>query len=104
MTVKAFQHAPIDRLTRAHLIRETFARSPLFRDAAVSEPILTPESKLAITVGFDGGAPVFGVVASSEDEAYAVLHELAVTMVEIEESHRAGREGHVGSRTGCRMN
>lgn len=82
MPVMAPQHASIDRLAHAHLIRETFARSPLFRDAAVSVPAVTPGGEVALTVRFDGGPPVFRVVAGSEDQAYAVLLELARAMVE----------------------
>jgi hypothetical protein len=77
-----------DRLSRAHVISAAFAQSPLFSDAAVSEPIRTPEGDVALTVSFDGAPPVFGVVAGCEEDAYAVLHELARTMVEIDRSQR----------------
>jgi hypothetical protein len=83
MAVMPPQQTSIDRLAYAHLIRETFARSPLFRDAAVSGPTLTPEGEVALTVRFDGGPTVFGIVVSSEDQAYAVLLELARAMVDI---------------------
>ena len=58
MAVMAPQHVSIDRLAHAHLIRETFARSPLFRDAAVSEPVVTSAGEVALRVRFDGG-PLF---------------------------------------------
>jgi hypothetical protein len=89
MAFTAFQQASFDRISRAHLIRSTFAQSPLFSDAAVSEPIRTPEGDVALTVSFDGAPPVFGVVAGCEEDAYAVLHELALTMVEVDQSQRA---------------
>ena len=91
MVLMAPQLVLIDRLARAHLIRDTFARSPLFRKAAVSEPVLTPGGEVTLNVSFDGGPTVFRVVAGSEGEAYAVLHELALDMVEIERSHEARR-------------
>ena len=80
----------IDRLTRAHLIRDMFARSQLFRDAAVSELVLGPEGEVELDVSFDGEPALVRVVARSEDEAYAVLHELAVAMVDIDQG-RWGR-------------
>lgn len=90
MALMATQHASIDRHIHAHLIRATFAQSALFREAAVSEPFLTPEGEVALNVSFDGGPTVFGVVAGSEIEAYAILHELARAMVDIEQRHGAG--------------
>lgn len=89
MALMAAEHASIDGHIHAHLIRETFAQSPLFRDAAVSEACLTPEGEVALNVSFEGGPTVFRVVAGSEVEAYAVLHELARAMVEIEQRHEA---------------
>jgi len=91
MAVMAPQHVSIDRLAHAHLIRETFARSPLFRNAAVSEPVVTSAGEVALRVRFDGGGPVFGIVAGSEDRAYAVLLELARVMVDTAQRHGARR-------------
>jgi hypothetical protein len=87
MALMAAEQATIDRHIHAHLIRATFAQSPLFRDAEVSEPFHTPEGAVALNVSFEGGPTVFRVVAGSEVEAYAVLHELARAMVEIEQRH-----------------
>jgi hypothetical protein len=79
----------IDRLTRAHVIRDTFARSPLFCDAAVSELVLGPEGKVELNVSFDGEPTLVRVVAESVNEAYAILHELAVAMVDVEQGRWA---------------
>jgi hypothetical protein len=79
----------IEREAYVHLIREAFARSPLFREAAISEALLTPEGDVALNVGFGDGPTVFRVVAGSEEEAYAILHELALAMVEVDQMHAA---------------
>jgi hypothetical protein len=79
----------IERHARLHLIRDVFARSPLFRDAAVSGPVPTREGEVGLDVSFDGGPALFRVVAGSEDRAYAMLHELALAMVEVDEMHGA---------------
>ena len=91
MAVMAPQHVSIDRLAHAHLIRETFARSPLFRDAAVSEPVVTSAGEVALRVRFDGRPAVIGIVAGSKDRAYAVLLELARAMVDTAQRHGARR-------------
>jgi hypothetical protein len=80
--------APIDRRIHVHLIRNVLARSPLFREAAVSEPVRTGEGRLALDVSFDGGPTAFRVVAGSEGEAYASLYELALAMVDVDEKAR----------------
>jgi hypothetical protein len=97
MVLTAVQHASVDRLVHAHVIRETFARSPLFREAALSELVLTPEGDVVVNISFDGGPAIFRVVAGSEAETYAVLHELARTMVEIEQEQ--GLDVHRYART-----
>jgi len=79
----------VERQARLHLIREVFARSPLFREAAVSGPVLTREGEVGLDVSFDGGPAVFRVIAGSEEEVYAALHELALAMVEVDEAYGA---------------
>jgi hypothetical protein len=88
----------IDQHVYVHLIRDVFSRSPLFRDAAVSEPLRTPEGDVALNVGFGDGPTVFRVVAGSGDEAYAILHELALAMVEVEQGLGGGRKEWQGAR------
>jgi hypothetical protein len=78
----------IERHARLHLIRDVFARSPLFREAAVSGPVLTREGEVGLDVSFDGGPTLFRVVAGSEDRAYSMLHELARAMVDVDQRHR----------------
>lgn len=89
MTTMMLQNdVSIERPDRLHLIREVFDRSPLFREAAVSNPVLTRDGGVGLDVSFDGGPAVFRVVAGSEDEAYAALLELALAMVDVDEMHR----------------
>jgi hypothetical protein len=88
MVSVASQHRSIYRTTRAQQIRETFARSPLFRGVVISESLLSLEGEMALDISFDGSPTVFRVVAGTKDGAYAILHELANTMVDVEESLR----------------
>jgi len=84
-TMMLQDNVSIERHARLHLIREVFARSPLFREAAVSGPVLTREGEVGLDVSFDGGPALFRVVAGSEDRAYVMLHELALAMVEVDQ-------------------
>jgi hypothetical protein len=72
-------------------IREVFAKSSLFREARLSEPIVEPTGSVVVDVSFNNGPPVCRVVAPSETQAYATLHELARAMVEVDQRHRAPR-------------
>ena len=90
MTTMMLQNdVSIDRHARVRLIRDVFARSPLFREAVVSGPVLTRDGEVGLDISFDGGPTLFRVVAGSEDRAYAALHELALAMVEVDLSHGA---------------
>ena len=90
-TMTLRREASIDRHAYVRLIREVFARSPLFRQAAVSEPVGIRDGEVALNVSLDDGPTVCRVVAENEDEAYAILHALALAMVELEERHVAPR-------------
>lgn len=82
MTV-ACHRSSIDRLTLVQLIRAIFSRSPLFREPVISESVMGSKGEVAVNVSFDHGPTVFRVVAPSGDEAYSILYELALAMVEI---------------------
>ncbi len=84
--------AAIGRCAHAHLIREVFARSPLFREAAISEPVSSREGAWALDVSFNGGPTLFRVVAGSADKAYATLYELALAMVEVDQHAQRARQ------------
>lgn len=86
MVATALQVTPIDRMARIHLIRAAFARSPLFRDAVISAPQPGDGVEVVLDVSFGKGPAVFRVVAGSEGAAYAILHELAIAMVEVDRS------------------
>jgi len=90
-TMMLQDNVSIERHARLHLIREVFARSPLFREAAVSGPVLTREGEVGLDVSFDGGPALFRVVAESEDRVYAALHELALAMVDVDQRHSSAR-------------
>ena len=90
-----------DRLTVIQVIRGIFARSPVFRDALISGPRLGSEGEVIVDVSFDRDPAAFRVVAPSAEEAYAILHELASAMVEIERGRHGwngnGKYGHEAS-------
>ena len=73
---------PMDRCTAVQGIRDIFARSPLLRDAVLSDPRMNPDGTATIEVRWDQGPTVFRVVATTTGEAYALLHELAASTVE----------------------
>ena len=76
----------IDCLTLVEAVRGVFARSPIFREAEIVESRDTSGGALALDVSFGRGPTALRVVAQTTTEAYAILHELASTMVEIERS------------------
>lgn len=89
MTTMVLQNnVSIESHARLHLIREVFARSPLFREATICGPVPTRDGEVGFDVSFDGGPTLFRVVAESEDRAYAGLHELALAMVDVDQWHR----------------
>jgi UV-stimulated scaffold protein A len=92
MMATSFRHHLADRLTVVQIIRRIFARSPMFRDALISDPRITADGEAILEVSFEHGPPAFRVVAPSAEEAYAILHELASTMVEIERGRHAWSE------------
>jgi hypothetical protein len=77
-----------DRLNSVEAIREVFAQSSLFREVALSEPAVQRTGEVAVDVSFDCGPTVFRVVGPSEAKVYAVLHELARAMVDVDRRHR----------------
>ena len=88
-TMMLRQDISIEREAHTRLIRDVFARSPLFCDAAVSSPVLTRNGEVEVGVSFGDDPVVFRVVAAFEYEAYAILHELALAMVAVDEMHEA---------------
>ncbi len=80
----------IDRFTFVEMIRGVFARSPIFRDAAVSAPVTSPGGGVTVHLSLGPGPGTLLVTAPSENEAYAILHELVSTMAEIAPYNRDG--------------
>jgi hypothetical protein len=94
MTAMSIRRSLTDRLTVIQIIRRIFERSPVFQDAIVSEPRLGPGGEVIVDVSFERGPAAFRVVAPSPEEAYAILHELATAMVEVERSRNGAGNGH----------
>lgn len=78
----------VDPTVLATVIRNVFAESPVFSDALISAPQAGPEGEVILEVGFGRDVPLLRVTALTVDEAYAVLHELASAMVDIERDCR----------------
>ena len=95
-------HSPQDdhsALVRS--IREIFDRSPLFRDARISEPHAGPEGRVSLEVRFGSGPALFHIVAPCPERAYAILHELAVSLVGVERAYAGGSQSQgEGGRNG----
>lgn len=89
MAAMSFRRALTDRLTLVQVIRRIFSCSPIFRDATISDPYFGPEGEAIVDVSFDQRTTALRVIAPSVEEAYAILHELASAMVEVE----SGRHG-----------
>jgi hypothetical protein len=77
----------MDRLTLVEAIRGSSARSPIFREAAISEPALGPGGIVTVEMRFDRGPIALRVTAPSDEEAYAILHELASMMIQHDDSN-----------------
>ncbi len=71
------------------LIRRIFAESRVFSGALVSPPQVGPEGEVMLEVGFGRHPPLLRVVAPTAQKAYAILHELAGAMVDIERRRHA---------------
>jgi hypothetical protein len=95
MAAASFQASPLDRPTFVQKIRDVFGRSPVFREAQISDPLPSPDGGVSVEVRFGRAPALFRIAAPSPEKAYAVLYELASSMVQAEESHRLGP-----SRTG----
>ncbi len=96
MAAASCQRAELDRVTFVEAIRGVFARSPIFCGATLSEPRLGPREDVTVEVSFDHGPPALRVTAASDEKVYAILHELASTMVEIERAVRLRGLGEMG--------
>lgn len=100
MAAMSIRRSVMDRLTVVQIIRGIFARSPVFSDALLSDPRVGPEGEVIVDVSFGRGPVAVRVVAPSVEEVYAILHQLASAMVEIERSRRGwSRKGRVDHET-----
>lgn len=82
-------HRPLnDRRTLVQLIKGVFARSPIFREAVISEPLSGPDGEAIVDVSFGHGRTAFRVIASSEDDAYAILCDLVFAVGDDSHSRR----------------
>jgi hypothetical protein len=76
-------------------IRETFEHSSAFRDAHISEPQVGSEGEVSVEVRFGSSPALFRVVARSRRRAYALLYELAVSLVGAERDRARAFNGRV---------
>jgi hypothetical protein len=60
-----------------------------------------PGGDVTVEVSFEQGRPALRVTAASNEKAYAILHELASTMVEIERAVRLRGLGEVRQGIGA---
>jgi hypothetical protein len=88
MAAASFQASPLDRPTVVQKIRDVFARSPVFREAQISDPLPSPDGGVSVHVRFGRTPALFRIVAPSPEKAYAVLYEFASSMIQVEESRR----------------
>ena len=84
MAAVSGHRATLDRVTYVEAIRGIFARSVMFPGATPTEPRLGPEGNVTVDLSFNQGPAALRVTAPSEETAYAILHELAGAMVEME--------------------
>ncbi len=57
-------------------IRVALARSPIFRDARISEPASTPSGAVCLDIRFQEGPVVFRVLAPTAERVYSLLDHL----------------------------
>ncbi len=88
MAVASPQPSPMDRPTIVQRIHDVFGRSPMFREAQISDPLPIPGSGVSVEVRFGFAPALFRIIAPSPEKAYAVLYEIASSMVQTEESRR----------------
>ena len=88
--VAGWCHQPsIDRGTLVQRIRGVFARSPIFREAVISELTSGPDGEAIVDVSFGHGRTAFRVVATSEDDVCAILCDFAFAVGEAGDCRRA---------------
>jgi len=78
----------IDPITLLEAIRGVLARSPIFHKAAICPPVIGTHGEVTVQVTFPAGTPALRVTAPSDQEAYAILHELASAIVENAQNRR----------------
>ena len=98
MAAASCQRAELDRVTFVEAIRGVFARSPIFCGATLSEPRLGPREDVTVEVAGPWTSGVACYRPLPDEKVYAILHELASTMVEIERAVRLRGLGEMGPR------
>lgn len=93
---ESWQPLPFEDSAILQKIRRTFAQSPVFCEARISNPIVDPEGKVILEVGFGNEPALFRVIATSLARAYTIIYEMAIAMIEAERSRR--RDGPRGAQ------
>lgn len=74
---------------------------PLFRDAHISEPHTRPGGRVSVEVHFGSSPALFRIIAPCAKRAYAILHELAVSLAGVERDYTGGGQSQgEGGRNG----
>ena len=81
-----------DQAVLVRSTREIFDRSPLFQDARISELHTGPEGRVSLEVRFGSGPALFHIVAPCAERAYAILYELAVSLVGVQRAYAGGSQ------------
>jgi hypothetical protein len=89
MAAASFHASPLDRPTTMQKMRDVFGRSPVFHEAQISDPLPSPDGGVSVDVRFGRAPALFRIVAPFPEKAYAILYELASSMIQAQESRRA---------------
>ncbi len=95
-------HSPQDdQSALVRTTREIFDRSPLFQDTRISEPQTGPGGRVSVEVRSGSSPALFCIVAPCSERAYAILHELAVSLAGVECAYTGGGQSQgEGGRNG----
>ncbi|HWU36566.1 MAG TPA: hypothetical protein VN203_02905 [Candidatus Acidoferrum sp.] len=88
-----------DQSALVRIIREIFDRSPLFQNSRISEPHTGPEGGVSVEVCFGSRPALFHIVAPCPEQAYAILYEVAMSLVSMGRVYTGGSQSQ-GER-GC---
>lgn len=80
------RESPLDWLALRSKAQEVFNRSRVFRNVQISGPEADREGRIAVQLGFRGEPAFIRIIASSAETVWAVLFEVARSLVETDAS------------------